>query len=162
MKKILSLSLSLAVLFSGCAARQKNITDLPAGVTQAQVQKWDTAVANLHKIATSVSAARQLVIDLNKQGVFPDGDAYVATITGIGKIDQVELSSANFLDAVPNTWGSSTSATIQNNMNEITAALQKLNTQGVTGIKNPDSLKQVNTFLSEISGFAAVILSLTN
>jgi hypothetical protein len=158
MKRFATLFLVLAL--TGCAARQKTVTGLPAGVTQAQVQSWDTAVANLHKIAATVSAARQAVIGLNKQGTFPDGPAYVVTLQSLGKIDEVEQSSVAYLDTVPQNWSSSIAATIQANMQTISGLIQAINSQGLTGIKDPNSLSQINTFISEITGFANIILSL--
>jgi len=91
-------------VFAGCAARQKTITNLPAGVTLTQVQAWDSAVANLDKIASSTTAARQAIITLHTQGVIPDGVTYGKILTALAKIDQGEISAAAFLKAYPNTW----------------------------------------------------------
>lgn len=152
--------LSLVLLFAGCAARQKNVTDLPPGVSQSAVQSWDTAVANLHKIAVANSALRQLVISLNKQGTFPDSGGYATTLHSIGQVAQLEKAAADYLSGVPKTWGASTAQTIEANMNGILSDIQTINTEGITGIKDPGSLQQVNTFISEIKTLTNIILSL--
>ena len=65
-----------------------------------------------------------------------------------------------FLQTVPNSWPTSTKTQIATYMSGISAALQQLNTQGVTGIKNSNSLNNVNTFISEITSSVTIILSL--
>jgi hypothetical protein len=159
-------ALVLAVALTGCAARQSSITNVPPGVTQAQVQAWDTAVANLHKITVANSTLRQTVIslhsttDANGNAVFPNGAAYVATLTMIGKIAQTENAAATFLQGVPNSWPASTKAQIAAYMNDIAQTVQTLNTEGVTGITNTASQKQVNTLISEITSSVTIILAL--
>jgi len=162
----IALVIALALSLGGCAARQSTVTNLPPGVTQAQVQSWDSAVANLNKIATANSALRQAVIqlhntnDANGNAIFPSGQAYVTTLTLIGQIDQTENAASVFLQTVPNSWPTSTKTQIATYMSGISAALQQLNTQGVTGIKNSNSLNNVNTFISEITSSVTIILSL--
>jgi hypothetical protein len=158
--------LVVALLMTGCAARQTSITNLPPGVTQAQVQSWDTAVSNLDKIATANSSIRQAVIQLHNtmdssgNPIFPSGPAYVTTLDMIGKIDQTENAAATFLNTVPNSWPASTKTTIANYMGAISTSLEQLNTQGVTGIKNPSSLTNINTLIADITASVTIILSL--
>ncbi len=164
-------ALALAFTLGGCAARQKNVTNLPAGVTQAQAQAWDTAVANLDKIAQTVSTLRQSVIALNKatvtdangtRAVFPDGKQYAAALTTIGKIDQLEIDAANFLKAQPQNWSLSTQQKVQKDTVQIQALLQELVTQQITGIKNPNAQSQVQGLIAQLGGLATAILSLIN
>jgi hypothetical protein len=164
MKKILFVIPLFLML--GCAARQSSITNLPPGVTQAQVTTWDSAVANLDKIAAANSSLRQAVIqlhstnDLNGNPIFPSGPAYITTLTMIGKIDQTENAATVFLNTVPNAWPASTKAQIGLYMNDISSAIQQLNSQGVTGIKNPSSLTQINQTIANIVNLTNIILSL--
>src|SRR5579863_7525169 len=123
--------LALVASLSGCAARAKNITNLPAGVTLAQAQSWDTAVADLDKFANSVSALRQSVIALNAQGAFPAGAAYTHTLQDIGKADQIEIEASNFLKTVPQDWSSSTQSQIENYTAQIAAVLVDMVQNGV-------------------------------
>jgi hypothetical protein len=166
----LRLSVFLAVLaFTGCAARQKTVTNLPAGVTQAQAQSWDTAVANLDKIAQTTSTLRQAVIALNgatvtdAQGahkVIPDGATYAAILTSIGKIDQAQLDAVQYLRAQPQNWGISTQTRIKNDVTLIQAELLNITGQQLAGIKNTASQQQVSALISVIGNAATVILSL--
>src|ERR1700739_884814 len=89
------------LFFCGCAARQKNITNLPAGVTETQVQNWDTAVATLDKIAQTTSTLRQAIIALNQSKVLPDGTVYGSILTSLGKIDQAQIDAVSYLKAQP-------------------------------------------------------------
>ena len=160
MKRSSAIVLTFVLLFSGCAGRQKTVTNLPPGVTQAQVNSWDSAVANLNKMAVSVSAVRQLVISLNKQGTFPDGAPYAVTLRSIGQINQLEIASVDYLKTVPNSWSTTTATTIKANMDTILAQIQTLNAEGVTGIKDQNSLTQVNTLITEITSLTNIVLSL--
>lgn len=152
---------ALVALVAGCAARAKNVTNLPAGVTMTQVQNWDAAVANLQKIAATTSTLRQAVIALNKTGAFPDGPAYAATLDGIGKVDQLQIEAANFLQTVPNDWSLPTQQKVQAYVQQIQATLTDITTNGVAGIKDPASQSQISTLISNIGAAAAIIISLT-
>lgn len=152
--------LLLTVSLAGCAARQKNVTNLPAGVTLTEAQQWDTAVANLDKIASFTSSARQTVISLNKQGVFPDGPNYVTSLQVLGKVAQLQLSASTLLKAAPGNFSVSTKGQVQALLQEISQQLTVLNTNGVTGIKDPSSLQQVNSLISNLGAAVALILSL--
>jgi len=158
---MVALLMALAFCFGGCAARVKNVTNLPAGVTLTETQQWDTEVANLHKIADTVSALRQAVIGVRAAGGYPDDKAYAITLQALARIDQVELQAVAFLKSAPQTFGTGQKATIKFYVQTIAQELLTLNTAGVTGIKNPDSLKQVNALLTEVSSVASLVLSLT-
>ena len=157
------------LLLDGCSARQKTVTNLPPGVTQGQAQSWDTAVANLDKIANSTSTLRQAVIALNTatvtdaQGthkVIPDGATYAAILTSIGKIDQAEQDAVQYLRAQPQNWGISTQARIKNDVALIQAELSNITQQQLTGIKNSAAQQQVQGLISTIGNSALLILSL--
>lgn len=151
---------------TGCAARQSTITNLPAGVSQAEVQSWDSAVANLNKIAIATTNLRQAVIqlhgslDANGQSAFPSGPAYISTLEVIGKIDQIENSASVFLGGVPNNWTQGTKQQVTSYVSQISALIQQLNSEGVTAIKNANSQNQVNVFIKEITSAVTIILSL--
>lgn len=152
------LVLSLAI--GGCAARVKTVTNLPAGVTQAQAQNWDSAVANLDKIASAVSSARQAVIAANKGGVFPDGKPYITTLETLGKIDQLQLSASAILKASPNNFSDSVKGQVADYMNQIAQQILVLNSQGTTGIKDANTQQTVAKFIGQITAAVALVLSL--
>jgi hypothetical protein len=177
-KRLLQLSISflgLALLFSlflfvGCAARQQNITGLPAGVTQAQVQNWDTAVAKFNEIALITSALRQSVIALNgatitdgsgTHKILPDSTVYVAFLQSIGKIDQAQIDAAAFLKAQPKNWGTSTQTTVRNDVALITAELHTITSQQLTGVKNAGAVNQLQQLITQLGSAASAILALT-
>lgn len=171
MKRFRSLSLCFiaSLLLFACAARQKQVTNLPAGVTQQQVQNWDTAVANLDKIAQSTSALRQAVIALNQatvtdssgtHKVIPDGTVYAAILTSIGKIDQAQIDAAQFLKSQPSNWGATTQTKVKNDIAVITQELQNINAQQLAGVKNAGAQQQIQQLITQLSGFAQVIVAL--
>ena len=153
---VLVLSFSLA----GCAARVKHVTDLPPGVSEKQAQDWDVAVQKLSQIATVTTTARQAIITVHQSGLLPDGPKYVAALTAIGKIDQVQLAASNVLKQAPNNFSDPVKGQIKDYMAEISAQIQILNQSGVTGIKNPNSQQQIGDLITQITGLAALILSL--
>lgn len=159
-RKICVFVLSAMIVLSGCAARQKQVTNLPANVTLAEVQSWDAAVANLHKIAEFTSTARQTVIAFNRQGVFPDGPAYAITLQTLGKIDEIQLSASTVLKQSPNNFSGSTRFKLKEYMDQISAQVILLNANGVTGIKNDLSQQQVGQIISQITGMINLILLL--
>jgi len=161
-------ALGVVLLFTGCAARQTTITNLPANVTQTQVQNWDSAVANLDKIAQSVHTLEQLTQTLctatmtTASGTGPvlaPGTCDLL-LTDIGKIDQAEITAAKVLQQVPNTWGASTASQIAQYTAIITQALSDLTANGLVGIKNVMAQAQVQQFLVTIKGAVQVIAAL--
>ncbi len=161
--------LAVALTLSGCAARQKTVTNLPAGVTQQQAQNWDAAVANLDKIAQTVTTLRQAVIALNQQTVtdstgthkvLPDGSTYVAILTSIGKIDQAEIDASAFLKAQPQNWGVDAQTKVKNEMAIIQQEIAAINSQGLSGIKSQSAQNQVQQLVNNLSSLATLILSL--
>ena len=162
---ILLLALALGtVYFSGCAARVKTVTNLPAGVTLQQAQNWDSAVANLHKIASTVSTFRQTLTDLHAaqyQGAPVLSDAYYSeALRMIGNIDRLELSAEVVLRQSPQNFSLTAKQQVGIYVQQISTELQQLNAAGATGIKNPKSLQQVNQLLGEVTAIVALILSL--
>jgi len=156
---ILPFVLALSLVFCGCAAK-KTVTNLPAGVTQTQVQQWDSAVQYLNKIATVNTTLRQTVIALNKSGVIPDGKVYGDMLTAIGKIDQAQISASSFLQAYPNTWTPGLATQIQQYVNIISAQLTAITQDGLAGIKDANSQKQVTALIAEITAAANLVLAL--
>ncbi len=154
-------AIALLLLISGCAARNKTVTNLPTNVTLAQVQNWDTAVADLDRFSTAITTARQTVISLNKQGVFPDGPQYIATLNGLGRADQLEVEAATFLKGVPNDWSQSTQSEFSAYVTQISAALSDIVKQGTVGIKNPTSQQQVVALISNAAAIIGIVLSLS-
>jgi hypothetical protein len=161
-------ALGCVLIFTGCAARTTTVTNLPANVTQTEVQRWDSAVANLDKIAQTVSTLRQLTQALCSATVTTSAGTSPVLATGtcdllladIGKIDQAEIAAAGVLQAVPNTWGASTTSQIAQYTQIITAALADITANGLAGIKNPTAVAQVQNFLTTISGAVAIIETL--
>jgi hypothetical protein len=155
------LPLVAVLLLAGCAARAKNVTNLPAGVTEQQAQNWDAAVADLDRIAQSVSAVRLAVLAVRGAGAFPDDKAYGITITALARVDQVELAAANLLKQQPQSFGQPVQQQLAIYMNLITQQLSDLNTAGVTGIKDPQSLQQINGLLSDLANSVKIVIALS-
>ena len=158
------LAVALVCSLSGCAARVKNVTNLPPGVTLQEAQNWDTAVANLHKIATVVATLRKTVTALH--GAQYDGqpvlsDAYYAeALRMLGNADLMELAAEGTLRKSPQNFSAGTKTQVAFYVQQITAEMQQLNAAGTTGIKNPKSLQEVNNLLAESASIAALILAL--
>jgi hypothetical protein len=154
--------LAVAVSCAGCAARVKNVTDLPTGVTQQQAQNWDAAVRNLHEIATTTSNIRQAIIGLRNAGAFPNNDAYAAALQGVARIDQIQLAASDLLKQQPQAFGQPQKQQIALYMNLITGEIEKLNAAGATGTKNPETVKQFNDLLTSLTNLVKITLALTS
>ena len=137
-----------AVLCAGCAAKNTTVTGLPAGVAQSQVNNWTSAVGDLKQAQDLTHSGLTTVIALNKQGTFPDGPAYAATLGGFGRAEQVELAAAMFLKTVPNDWSLSTANKIAAYSSEILAQLQMAASNGSLGIKAAAPLAQVTGIIN--------------
>jgi hypothetical protein len=163
-RKLLALCLSSTMLFAGCAARVKNVTNLPAGVTLQQAQAWDSAIADLHKIASTVSTVRQTLTQLhaaqyNGAPILSDV-AYGEAMRMIGNVDNLELSAEVVLRQSPQNFSVAAKQKVTFYVQSISTEIQQLNTLGATGIKNPTSLKTVNSLLADLTATVALILSL--
>ncbi len=148
---------------AGCAARVKNVTNLPPGVTLKEAQDWDAAVADLHKVADTVSKARQAITDLHSAGgsQLLSDEYYADALRAIAHIDQLELSAESVLRQAPQHFTESTKGQVKSYVAQISTELQKLNSSGATGIKNADSQQKINGLLGEVSSVVGLILSLT-
>lgn len=158
MKKLLAVV--LACTLSGCAARVKNVTNLPPGVTVKQAQDWDAAVADLHKVASLVSTARKTLGELHDYGAATN-DYYVEALRAIAHIDQLELSAEAVLRQAPQHFTDTTKGQVKSYVDQIATELQKLNGEGATGIKNADSLSKMNGMIGEVVAVVNLILTLT-
>jgi hypothetical protein len=152
--------LAVAWLMGACAPRVKTVTNLPAGVTQQQAQQWDSAVATLHKIASTTSTLRKTVIQLHDQGIFPDSPAYAETLRIIANADVLELNAANFLKKTPSEFGLTQKQFISAQMQAMIGELNQINSEGLLGIKNSAAQKQVSGLLTELTAAAQLILAL--
>jgi len=161
-RKLFGFLLAVSCGLSACAARVKNVTNLPPGVTQAQVQAWDSEVATLGKIATATSSLRQAVISLEKAGAFPDTVAYVKALQSVAKIDQLELAASAYLKQQPEYFGVPQKAKVQGILNDIGSQIQGLNLQTLVNIKNPDHQKQLSAVVGELTNLVSIALSLAN
>lgn len=130
MKVLRSLSavLILAVMLGGCA-NHTVVTALPPGVTQTQVNAWTTAVNDLKTISDATHAIQVGVITANRNGLFPDGNAYAATVTAIGRADALELQATQFLQSVPNNFGQPIQTQLMNFTTQIISQLQSASGQ---------------------------------
>lgn len=160
-RRHLTFDLALAFLLCGCAARVKTVTNLPAGVTQAQVQKWDSAVEDLKTAAASTSSLRQAVMQLNQQGILPDGSAYTAILTDVGKADSLEAQAAVFLQSVPNDWSLPTQTKIQAYMQQIQVLLTDMVNTGAVGIKDATAQTNITSLIKTVGDTVNLIISLT-
>ena len=95
--------LVLAIIMAGCV--HNTVTNLPPGVTAAQVNAWTTAVNQVKIISDSVHAAQGTVIQLNRSGQFPDGPAYKSAITALAEITKGGIAANQVLQTVPNNFG---------------------------------------------------------
>ncbi len=148
-----------SLLLFGCASRVKNVTNLPPGVTQAEVQAWDSEVAALHKVASITTSVRQGVIALENAGVFPDTVAYVNTLRAIANIDQLEQNASNYLRQNQKTFGLPQQAHVRAMLNAIAGEVKSMNDTGLAGIKNADKRKDVDALITELTAAMNLALS---
>lgn len=151
----LVLVISIGFVTSSCGKKIK-VTNVPVGVPEQRVVNWFAAVGALEDATSVTDAAKTAVIQLNKtvgpdgNPILPDGSAYAGILTSVGKALQLEGEAARFLKTVPKTWDESTQTKLLSWIDPILAELQNINTLGVTGIKNPQSLQRINGFITQI------------
>jgi hypothetical protein len=154
----------LMCTLAACASRVKNVTNLPAGVTLKQAQDWDAAVADLHKVASTVAALHKTVSDLHAASydgkpVLSD-EYYAEALRAFGHIDQLELGAEAVLRQTPQNFSLGAKQQVSAFVQQMAAELQQLNSAGAIGIKNPKAQEQVNNLLKEATAIVALILSL--
>lgn len=161
-------ALGLGLLVADGCRHTTNVTNLPTGVTQTQVQNWDSAVKDLATIATVTHTAQQLVLTLHASTVTVNGatstvltgPAYDALVTDLAKVDQAQIDASKFLKTVPQNWGQSTQTQISSYITAITAALADATANGLVGVKNANAQAQLAQFLADIGQTAALISQL--
>src|ERR1700760_3738861 len=92
---------SFALLVGGCAARVKTVTNLPSGVSSDEVRDWYGAVGVLDNISQVNHSLFVVMSGLHDSGVWTDEASYLVALKAAGRIDVVELSTANFLQTQP-------------------------------------------------------------
>ena len=163
-KRLVIVLLVVSCGLAACAARVKNVTGLPPGVTLTQAQDWDAAVADLHKVAATVSTLRQTLTDLH--GASYDGkpvlsdEYYADALRAVAHIDLLELSAENVLRQSPQNFSLTAKQQVGAYIQQILTEVEKLNSTGATGIKNPASLDKVNGLLADIAAVIKLVLSL--
>jgi hypothetical protein len=161
MKKRLAVAvLAFSLVFSGCAARVNHITNLPPGVSEQSVKNWYSAVGAMKKIRDIDHSLYLTVTSLRDNKVWTDDASYTVALTSVGRLEATEIEANQFLESVPNDWSQPTQLKMQNYMNAISAAIQDLNTGGVTGIKDAGTLASVNNSIKSITVSVSLILSL--
>lgn len=162
MKKVLILSVLLSSLL-GCAAKNTTVTNLPTGVTQAQVNSWTSAVNDLKEAQDLTHGGLTTVIGLNHQSpsIFPDGPAYAGALAAFGKAEQLETQAAVFLKTVPNNWSTSTTNQVADYSAQILLQLQTAQLQGAVGIKSPAAVTALSNTLTQVMNVIKLVQSLT-
>ncbi len=151
----------LALSMASCAARVKTVTNLPTNVTQKQAQDYDAAVASVDRISVVTTSLRTGLIQLNRDGIFPDGPEYAAAVTAVGKVDQLQISAATFLKSTtPDKFDASAKVRLGQYMSQISTEIQNINSAGLTGIKNPNSLNTINNLIGQVTGLVNLVLNL--
>jgi hypothetical protein len=140
----------LLVTVDACHKKQ-NITNVPPGVSTNEVQSWYTATGVLQTVADTGDKGLDLVISLNRQGVFPDSPAYKQTIQSFKAIGQLGLDTKKAMEEAPQKFGQPQRDQLGDFSNKVSAELQKLTSSGLVGVKDPDSQKKITTFINLIN-----------
>jgi hypothetical protein len=150
------------MLSSGCQ-KHITVTGLPPGVTQVQVTNWYAAEGALQQIAQTNSALRQAVIGVHgiPNTPLPDGKLYVGILQSVGKIDQAQVAAANFLNTVPNSWGTGTASQIGSWATGILDAINSMVTSGAVNVKNPNSQLQLSDLIATLKTAAQLLVTLS-
>lgn len=133
----------------GCANKNQHITNLPPAVTETEVKNWYAAVGGLSQVADVTSASTKLVVQLHDTRIF-EGDGYEATIRALGRIAQGGISAKQFLDTVPETFGTGTKNTLLSFADSALNELIVAEREGLAGVKNPNSQKELTAFYGSI------------
>jgi hypothetical protein len=163
-KKLLGVFLACTLAACGCASRVTHVTQLPPGVTEQQAQNWDAAVANLHKVASTVATLHKSLTNLH--GAQYDGkpvlsdEYYADALRAIAHIDQLELSAETVLRQSPKNFSLGAKQQVGAYVQQISAELAQLNGAGALGIKNSKSQQTIGNLLSEATAIVGLILSL--
>ena len=156
---VVSSLLLFSVAMNGCAAKN-TYTNLPAGVTSAQVNAWVTANNGLTTASSLTDTAVKAVIAANRAGVFPDGTGYANTLRALGQASQIEIQAANFLQTVPNNFGQSIAAQLAAFTTQIGTQLSSASGLAAAGIKNATTQQQVVSIIAQITSAIAQIQAL--
>ena len=127
------LCMSLATV--GCQ-KKVTVTNLPPGVTQTQVNSYYTAVGISKTIANSADNITDAVIQLNREGIFPDGAAYANTLRSLGKIAQAGKRADAALKEAPQYFGAREKAVVYSLIQDVADELNTVELQSTLGIKS--------------------------
>src|SRR6266436_7423358 len=87
--------LGLGFALSSC--RHRTITNLPAGVSNSQVNNWINASNSLKDVQDTTHGVLTATVNLNHSGVIPDNAKYVTALGALGRANQSEVELAQFL-----------------------------------------------------------------
>lgn len=150
---VLGLSLMAAVSVGmGCANKHKNltVTGLPPNVSQVEVQKYYTAVGVSKTLATNTDNLMDSVILLNRNGVFPDGEPFAATIRALTEMGKAGKETDEFLATAPQYFGTAQKDKIYKMTLLAADKLSIVETQTTIGIKSKKARLTLNTLLAAV------------
>ena len=140
----------LMALAIGCPKKPVHVTNLPPGVTETQVQNWYTAVGVVNTISRDSLAVSNALIQLNRQGVFPDGNAYAAALAAMGRIDRAGMETDTMLRKAPQNFTAAQKDLVLQFAKTASIELQNLQTQLALGIRDPNAQKTVTTVMTTL------------
>lgn len=155
-----TLCCALIVSMSGCGAKRE-IVNVPQGVSPSQVNAWYDAAQATRAISEVTRVAAEGVVRLNRQGVFPDGYEYRATVTVIKGIADTGSEAVAFLQSVPDTWTEDVQVRMVVYVNQMFALADRANNAGILHIKNAEARRTfsaiIETLRTAIQAVNAVI-----
>ncbi len=156
---LLLVSVTLA---PACRRKQVRVTNLPEGVSEQEVQNWFTATGAMRTIAKSMVHAQDFVIQLNRAGVFPDGEPYRRTMVSFKRIAEEGQRVDAFLENYPNRFGGNIQTKLREFADFARAELDQAIVDGSLGIKNENSQESFRAILRSVDIALTIILSLTS
>lgn len=151
MKKwLVSLVLCLSLVYGTACHKKTVVTNMPVGVTSTEVTNWYTAVGITSQIANTTNDLTEVLIQLNKAGVWRDGPSYASALRSCGRIAQAGQVATNQLRQMPNDFGKSQHNILLTLGNSMLTELSNVNTLAMVDIKNPNSQAAVQLLIKSI------------
>jgi len=165
----LSVVCAFLLLFSeGCAGRLGTVSNIPTNpttgqpvATEQEVKDWDQAVRSLNFIVEQLKAADNAVVSLNRAGVFPDGQPYVAVLFSLSRGNQAAFGAVNYLKSVPNQFGQPIRVKVNGFAGQIYSALEDAISNGLLGIKNSEKQAEFKQILELVKNAVTTVITLT-
>ncbi len=150
----------IAVLLMSASCHKVTITNAPPGVVNTEVAIWYQATGAVKAWSDTSFQLTKIAVELHSD--FPSEKAYQATLTGLGKENQLGLQATYFLQKSPNAFNSVAQSGLSDYLNQGLQFLTFATDSGLSQIKDANKKAEIDAIVAVLRASLTTIFALTH